>query len=136
MVMGSFEYGPKLRGVTGTEFAVIPNSEVQDRISDDEFEEYAKDWWRESVSADCTTNSLSEFMKYHWPDDESRIETLFDSSYEWVHDDIREFYDIPENDVIDCISGGRIFPRAIEGMEWLPGMREKYLPIIEEFETN
>lgn len=121
-----------LRGAVGTSFEIVSASEVQSRLAG--FEDYADELWREAVREEETTDGLTEWIEGTWPTDEDKIEFMFDNSYEPMHDVIREAFDVDEDAVIHCIGGGRMFPEALDGLEWLPGKQEKFEPIILEAE--
>lgn len=132
MLDDTFEYSEGFTGATGTRFEVVSAEEVQECL--DNFEEYVDELWRMVVAENDTTDGLTEWVEDHFPDDDSKIAHMYDDSYSEHHDSIREAFELPEDSVINCTGGGRMFPDALDGLEWLPGKREKFEPIILEAE--
>lgn len=132
MLDDTFEYSSGFKGATGSRFEVASAEEVQERL--DNFEEYVDELWRMVVAESDYTGSLEDWVENNFPGDDSKLDHLYDDSYSEHHDAIRKAFDLPDDSVIYCTGGGRMFPDALDGLEWLPGKREKFEPVILEAE--
>lgn len=135
IVLGQvFEYEGGMKGAKGISFEIVSPEEVQERL--DDFREYIREHWQYDASNDYTELSLDEWIEHNFEDDEDKIQYIYDDSYSRLHDAIRELFNVPEGAVIHCVSGGRMFPRALEGLEWLPGQQERFERIILDAEAR
>lgn len=130
----TFNYGSSTHGATGTVFEIVPVATVAATLA--VFDDYAADHWRSVVEQEETELGLSEWAESKFPSDDEKLAYLYDDSYSEIHGDIREAYDLAEDDVINCTGGGRIFPRVLDGMEWLDGKREAFEDIILSVESD
>ena len=125
-----FEYEQGCKGATGSRFEIVSREEVEEAIETENFEEYAREIWQMEVAEGVTTSGLEGWIEHHFETEEEKIEYLYDNSYSHLHPAIREAFDVPEDAVINCTGGGRMFPGALEGLEWLPGQREQFEQVI------
>ena len=125
-----FEYDSGLRGATGSRFEIVSREEVEEAIEPENFKEYAREIWQMEVAEGLTESGLVEWIEHYFGTEEEKIEHLHDDSYSHLHPAIREAFDVPENAVINCTGGGRMFPGALEGLEWLPGKRGQFEQVI------
>lgn len=125
-----FEYDNGFKGATGSQFEIVSREEVEEAIKTENFEEYAREIWQEGVAGGFTELGLGVWIKHYFGTEEEKIEYLYDNSYSHMHPAIREAFDVPEDAVIHCTGGGRMFPDALEGLEWLPGQREQFEQVI------
>lgn len=129
-----FEYDYGFKGATGTRFEIVSREEVEEAIEPGNFEDYAREIWRMEVAEGVTESGLEEWTEHYFETEEEKIEYLYDSSYPHMHPAIREAFNVPEDAVINCTGGGRMFPGALEGLEWLPGQREQFEQVILDAE--
>lgn len=125
-----FEYNNGFKGATGTRFEIVSREEVEEAIEPENFEGYVHEIWQMEVSEGVTTAGLEEWTEHHFETDEEKIGYLYDNSYSHLHPAIRKAFDVAEDAVIHCTEGGRMFPDALEGLEWLPGQREQFEQVI------
>lgn len=125
-----FDYGDRLKGATGTRFEIVSREEVEEAIDTENFEGYIHEIWQMEVAEGVTTSGLEGWIEHYFGTEEEKIEYLYDDSYSHMHPAIREAFDVPEDAVINCTGGGRMFPDALEGLEWLPGQREQFEQVI------
>ena len=131
-----FEYDYGFKGATGTRFEIVSREEVEEAIETENFEDYARELWQMEVAEGITESGLEEWTENYFGTEEEKIEYLYDSSYSHMHPAIREAFNVPEDAVINCIGGGRMFPAALEGLEWLPGKREQFEQVILDAEET
>ena len=125
-----FDYGDGFKGATGTRFEIVSREEVEEAIEPENFEAYVYEHWQMEVAEGVTTSGLEGWIEHYFETEEAKIEYLYDNSYSRLHPAIREAFDVPEDAVINCPGGGRIFPDALEGLDWLPGKREQFEQVI------
>lgn len=125
-----FEYDRDFKGATGSRFEIVSREEVEEAIEPENFKEYVREIWQMEVAEGLITSGLDEWIEYYFETEDEKIEYLYDDSYSRLHPAIREAFDVPEDAVINCTGGGRMFPGALEGLEWLPGQREKFEQVI------
>lgn len=125
-----FEYDSGLRGASGTVFEIVSREEVEEAIETENFEGYIHEIWQMEVAEGATESGLAEWTEDYFGTDEEKIGYLYDNSYSHMHPAIREAFGVPEDAVIHCIGGGRTFPDALEGLEWLPGKRGQFEQVI------
>lgn len=129
-----FDYGDRFNGAAGSVFEIVSREEVEEAIEPENFEEYVREIWQMEVAEWVTDSGLAEWIEHYFDTEEEKIEYLYDSSYSHLHPAIREAFDVPEDAVINCTGGGRMFPGALEGLEWLPGKREQFEQVILDAE--
>lgn len=129
-----FEYDYGFKGATGTRFEIVSREEVEEAIETENFEDYAREIWRMEVAEGVTESGLEEWTEHYFETEEEKIGYLYDNSYSHMHPAIREAFNVPEDAVINCTGGGRMFPATLEGLEWLPGQREQFEQVILDAE--
>lgn len=125
-----FDYGDGFKGATGSVFEIVSREEVNEVIGAEHFKEYSREIWQADVEAGATELGLEEWISHYFGREDHRIDYMYDNSYSHLHPAIREAFNIPEDAVITSTGGGRMFPGALEGLEWLPGQREQFEQII------
>ena len=129
-----FEYDYGFRGATGSAFEIVSREEVEEAIETENFKGYAREIWQMEVAEGITESGLEEWTENYFGTEEEKIESRYDRSYSHMHPAIREAFNVPEDAVINCTGGGRMFPDALEGLEWLPGQREQFEQVILDAE--
>ena len=125
-----FEYDYGFKVATGSRFEIVSREEIEEAIDTENFKEYARGIWQMEVAVWVTTSGLEGWIEHHFGTEEEKIEYLYDNSYSHMHPAIREAFDVPDDAVINCTGGGRMFPDVLEGLEWLPGKREQFEQVI------
>lgn len=125
-----FDYGDGFKGATGTRFEIASREDVEEAIETENFGGYVSGLWQMEVAEGATESGLSEWVEHYFETEEEKIGYLYDNSYSHLHPAIRKAFDVPEDAVIHCTGGGRMFPDALEDLEWLPGQREQFEQVI------
>lgn len=105
ILLDTFDRGSRFKGATGAILELVSQEEYDERTSDEALQDYAEELWREDASQlNGTTDSQED-----WAEDarEDLLEMMFDDSYAHL---------VPVGDYVatNCISGGRIFPSALD----------------------
>ncbi len=104
----TFDYGDGgSKGATGAILELVSQEQYDEATTAEALEEYAEELWRaDAGQPNGTTLGLSDWAEMARDD---LIESLFDDSYSGI---------VPEGEHVatNYISGGRIFPGALDGI--------------------
>lgn len=127
-----FDHGDGFKGATGTRFELVSKERYEEETS----EEYVRDnygyLWQEAVQHGNYKGSEEDYIRELMQD----VDTLvYDDSYSFMHDAIREKLGVTEEEypIITCTGGGRMFDKD---SNYPTVYRPDLLEIIHKYETK